>query len=102
MFKGVIWIVERAVVSLGKLCLTSFDVDIADKCTQTGKKKKKKSNYKAVKDGEPANPRDWPNVSWLCETEGLTLHHAVGKTRLVRFLLPLGLLRLMAKVVVFG
>lgn len=54
---------ERAVVSLGKLCLTSFDVDIADKCTQTGKKKKKKSNYKAVKDGEPANPLDWPNVS---------------------------------------
>lgn len=49
MFKGVIWIVERAVVSLGKLCLTSFDVDIADKCTQTGKKKKKNPIIKPLR-----------------------------------------------------
>lgn len=27
---------ERAVVSLGRLCLTSLDLDFADKCTQSG------------------------------------------------------------------
>lgn len=38
-FKGEISIAERAVAGLGRLCLTSLDLDFADKCTQSGSTK---------------------------------------------------------------